>query len=148
MIKIAGWDVYGTLIASGRDEVRDDGPEPLRLREGIEKSLKYLDELKIFQITYSDGDLENQKRNLHEAGIDWRDYFFDLYQFLPYEPKDPQIILDRFGLAPSEFLIIGDNLKIDIEPAIKIGCCTIYVPEEGSYSVYEKINESRFFEPD
>ncbi len=153
MMKLTGWDVYGSLIRTGRDEVRDDrDSEPLYLRKEVKRALEYIDARNHVQVTFSDGDIGNQKRNLQKTGLKWADHFLNLYQFAPNEPKDPQIIIEELNKLPlgrtfflKDFVAIGDNWKIDIELPLKRGCQAIYIPEEGDYSIYDRIVESGFF---
>ena len=129
-IKLVSWDVYGTLIATHYDESTDCGDIPLRLRPG---ALEVLSEIKlrgITQCTSSDGHLGNLKTNLKEAGVEWTNFFYDLYKMGPYQQKDFSYIMEAHQIKPKNLLVIGDNYDIDIALAKKQGCITLHVPEE------------------
>ena len=108
-----------------------------RLRENSLEALTKIDSKKIDQITISDGDLENVKNYLKEAGINnWNDYFFDLYPMVKGEQKDILNMLDyykevfEFKFNPKKVLVIGDNYDIDIALAKKQGCQTLHTPQK------------------
>jgi len=129
-IKLVSWDVYGTLIATGNDETSDvEELESLRARPGALEALSEIKSRKIIQCTCSDGDLENLKKNLKEARIDYIDFFDDLYKMTPWEPKDFSYIIQNYQIKPENLLVIGDNHDIDIVHAKVQGCQTFWVPE-------------------
>lgn len=91
---------------------------------------------KIVALTDSPEDLS--RRVLSEAGID-PDHDFDLY--LPYiKASGPLKILqgerifldiaERFGAQPERTLSVGDNYKLDLQPAEKLGMKTCLVSEQ------------------
>lgn len=126
-IEVVSWDVYGTLIATRNDEASDCADEILRARPGALEALTKIKERGTMQITSSDGELIELRNNLREAEID-RNFFEDLFQ-LEGTPKDYSIILDVYGIRPSELLVIGDNYWADLSLAEKMGCKTLHFPE-------------------
>lgn len=129
-INLVAWDVYGTLIATGNTETSDvEELEHLRARPGALEALSEISSRKIMQITSSDGDLNNLKRNLKEAGIGWTDFFDDLCKMTPGQPKDFSHIIDKYKIKPENLLVIGDNYNLDIALAKNQGCQTLWVPE-------------------
>lgn len=129
-IKLVSWDVYGTIISTGRDETSDvEELEKLRLREGALEALSYIKSKGILQITSSDGHLGNLKNNLKEAGINWTDFFEDLYKMNYNQLKDFSHIIQVYNIKPEELLVIGDNYDIDIRLAELHGCRTLWVPD-------------------
>ena len=133
-IKLVAWDVYGTLIATTNTETSDVKElEHLRARPGALESLSEINSRKILQCTCSDGDLENLKKNLKEAGIDWTEFFDDLYKMTPFEQKDFSVIINKYQINPKNLLVIGDNYDLDLALAKKQGCQTLWVPEVREY---------------
>ncbi|GEM_PF-5177252 len=128
-IQLVCWDVHGTLIAPHNDEVRDDvDSEPLRLRDGALECLAYLRSKDITQVTCSDSDLGNLKRDLKKVGIE-TGFFNDLFQMPPHQPKDFTYIKEEYGKEFGDILVIGDNYGIDLKLAAQQGCRTLHVPE-------------------
>ena len=133
------------LIATGNDETSDvEELELLRARPGALEALSEIKSRGISQCTCSDGDLENLKINLEEAGIDWTDFFDDLYQMTSWKPKDFSYIIRDYQISqypqikPENLLVIGDNYILDLAHAKKQGCQTLWVPEsKGKISLEE-----------
>ena len=126
-VKLVAWDVYGTIIASVYKNSRTND---LQLRPGALEALTQIRTKGIEQITCSDGNLENLKDNFKEVGIEWREFFEDLYLMTWGRPKDFSYILATHGLKPSQLLIIGNNYELDIRLANQQRCKTIYIPEK------------------
>ncbi|MBU3913660.1 MAG: HAD hydrolase-like protein [Nanoarchaeota archaeon] len=124
-IKLVAWEVYSTLIAPFSSETSDCGEDKLMARAGALEALAAIKERGISQITISDGDLAELRKNLHEAGIP-RDFFDDLYGMEPWQEKDMSLILKKYGLDYSQALVIGDNYEIYIGLAQRQGCRTLW----------------------
>ena len=132
-IKLISWDVYGTIIASGNDETSDvEEQEKSRARPRALEAIMAIRSRGISQITSSDSDLKNLKASLKGIGIAWQDYFDDLYQMVPGQPKDFSQIIQRYNIQPENLLVIGDREYFDINLAKKQGCAVLHVPEERS----------------
>jgi FMN phosphatase YigB (HAD superfamily) len=123
-IKLVAWDVYGTIIKSGFCDDERVFPRP-----GAIETLAEISSAGIEQCTCSDGNLENLKNNLKEIGVDWMDFFIDLYKFTPYQQKDFGYVIEANGLIPENLLVIGDNYEIDLRLAERMGCNVFHVPE-------------------
>lgn len=133
-IKLVAWDVYGTLIATGNDETSDvEELEYLRARPGALDVLSEIKSRNITQCTCSDGDLGNLKSNLKEVGINYRDFFDNLYKMTPGKPKDFSYIIKEYQIKPENLLVIGDSYALDITHAKEQGCQTLWVPESNKY---------------
>ncbi len=126
-VKVVAWDVYQTIVAPYCEEVRDDmDDEPLRIRQGVREGLEYFDSKSVFQVTCSDCDSENVKRDLKTLEV--LGYFLDFFPMTPYFPKDFTGIRDFFGVNFQDLLVIGDNYDLDIVLAKQQGCKTIHLP--------------------
>ena len=45
--------------------------------------------------------------------------------------KDPEVyrrILDRYGIAPERFLMVGDSLRSDVLPVLEVGAAAVHIP--------------------
>lgn len=115
VVEVVAWDVYNTILED----------KPLRLRPGVRDCLTYLNP-NFFQVTCSDCDTENVKRDLKEFGV--LCFFVDFFPMSPYIPKDFSGVSDVFGCSFDQILVIGNNYKIDIELAKQQGCKTLHVP--------------------
>lgn len=141
-IKLVSWDVYGTLIASGNNEVSDvEEMEKIRLRPGVLEILTELNSQKITQCTCSDGNLTELKKNLVSVGINWLDFFYDLYQMPRGELKDFSYIIEFHRINSENLLVIGDNYDYDLMLAKKQGCKILHVPERENFLTPFPVNE-------
>jgi FMN phosphatase YigB (HAD superfamily) len=120
IIKLALWDIYGTVIVY---------KDKLRLRPGALESLVEIKSREVNQCTISDAQLSDVKGNLREVGINWQDFFVDLYKMEPNQQKDCLYIAGEFNLDPENLLVIGNDYYADIELAKKQGCHTLHFPE-------------------
>ncbi|MBA3704403.1 MAG: HAD family hydrolase [Bacteroidetes bacterium] len=52
-------------------------------------------------------------------------------------PDFYKIVVKETGFTPSEILYIGDSIKLDMEPAIKISLNTLLIDRDGLYPIYK-----------
>jgi putative hydrolase of the HAD superfamily len=74
------------------------------------------------------GDLLHQTSKLERSGL--QPYFEHVEVVSDKTPAVYQRILDRYGVAPSRFLMIGNSLKSDVLPVIDAGGWAVHVPAE------------------
>jgi len=134
--KVLALDVYGTLLPTYGKSIK---------RKGLEFFLSKCKFNRLIICACSDGKTQDVKKNLSEAGIDLK--YFDKYFEMPRQPgnftkqpKEFRPILSHYNLSPYELTIIGDRKERDIEPAEKLGCNAILVPE------YRTINDKDYFD--
>ncbi len=85
----------------------------------------------ITQVTSSDGNLIELKRNLEAVGIDtsiFRNFFKMGWEMI----KDYSIIIEEYKISPGELLVVGDRYVQDIAPAVNQKARVIWVPEKDS----------------
>ncbi len=127
MIRCIAMDIYGTVLAT--EDPEDDCPP----RKGFFDFMERCNSLDVKVISASDGDLDNLRLDLGEVGVDIK--IFDDVIRLIENPKDFSRILVKYGILPSELLVIGDNPIKDMGGAKKIGCAYFQVPQYESYNV-------------
>ena len=73
------------------------------------------------------GDLFDQESKIARSGLG---DFFSRVEILA-EKDEPayQRILDRYGIAPDEFVMVGNSLRSDILPVVGLGARAFYVPD-------------------
>ncbi len=72
------------------------------------------------------GDLVHQTRKVTTSGLE---HHFDHVEIVL--EKDPQIyakLLDRFGVAPERFLMVGNSVRSDVLPVMALGGHAVHVP--------------------
>ena len=91
-------------------------------------------------ILASSGDREVQEKRLTESGLSG--FFDNIYIFAIKTEKEIGQILDECNLIPSESWAIGNSIRSDINPALKLGINTVWVPyETWGFEKAEVINE-------
>lgn len=77
-------------------------------------------------IVVTKGDLLDQERKLKKSGL--TDFFHHIEIMSDKQTEDYEKLLNHLGIAPKNFLMIGNSLKSDILPVIKLGAYGIHVP--------------------
>lgn len=113
----------GDILAMGKEMLLHE-IQPL---EGVEGTLADLaGQYPLMVITK--GDLLDQEEKLKRSGL--AEYFRYIEIVSEKDPAAYQKILDRYGIAPERFLMVGNSLKSDILPVVQIGASAVYIPYE------------------
>jgi len=110
-----------TLLELGRAMLA----HPVELLEGVAPTVAALARSHRL-ILITKGDLRDQQRKLAKSGLAAH---FELIEIVT--EKDPATyrkILARHGIAPGEFLMVGNSLKSDILPALALGAAAAHIP--------------------
>ena len=101
------------------------------LLEGVQETLDLIQaDYKLMVITK--GDLLDQERKLASSKLE---NYFKAYEVvsdkmdLTYEQ-----ILKKHAIIPSEFLMVGNSLRSDVLPVVKIGGFGVYVPHKFTWA--------------
>lgn len=82
------------------------------------------------------GDLFDQESKLARSGLG---DFFDYVEIVSEKNEDTyRRILARHGVAPADFLMIGNSLKSDILPVLALGAPAIHVPYHTTW-IHEEV---------
>ncbi len=110
-----------TILTIGK-ELLD---HPVELLPDVHKTIAILDhDYELLLITK--GDLFHQESRIAGSGLG---EFFDGIEIV--SEKDPatyERILRQRGIAPAEFLMVGNSVKSDILPVIAIGAQAVHIP--------------------
>ncbi len=108
--------------------------KPIELLDGVTKVLKTLS-LKHKLIVVTKGDLLDQERKLEKSGLL---KYFDHIEILSEKKEGNYTRLIEFlDIHPSEFLMIGNSLKSDVLPLVKIGAKAVHVPYHTTWILEE-----------
>ena len=72
------------------------------------------------------GDLRDQERKVEKSGL--AAHFQAIEVVSEKDPPTYQRILRRHGVAPREFLMVGNSIKSDILPVLELGGVAAHVP--------------------
>ncbi|RCW92586.1 HAD family hydrolase [Winogradskyella arenosi] len=99
--------------------------KPIELLDGVEEVLKGLSkDYKL--IVATKGDLLDQERKLEKSGL--LKYFHHIEVLSEKKEENYKQLLKRLDIEPESFLMVGNSLKSDILPLVKIGAQAIHVP--------------------
>jgi len=108
---------------------------PIELLDDVEEVLKALSS-KYRLILATKGDLVDQERKLEKSKL--AKYFHHIEVMSEKKVADYENILAHLEIKPSEFLMVGNSLKSDILPLVKIGASAIHVPYHTTW-VHEEV---------
>lgn len=123
-------NALGEIIGWGREMMA----HPVDVIDGVVDVLDVLDpEFRLVLITK--GDLLHQESKVAESGLADR---FESVQILS-EKDGPsyQRVLDELGIEASEFVMIGNSARSDIEPVVAIGGHGIHIPHTITWAIEE-----------
>ncbi len=134
--KISAQDIQ-KIIDMGKNMLHT----PIVLCDGVEKTLQKLSKMKEYQIfAITKGDLFAQEIKMERSGLK---SFFDVIEIV--SEKTSQTYQDIFALhnvKPSEVLMIGNSLKSDILPVLKIGGHGAHIPAHKTWR-HEIVEEAK-----
>ena len=78
------------------------------------------------------GDLLDQESKLARSGL--ASYFQDVEIISDKDSQSYQRILQRHGLAPQRFMMVGNSLRSDILPVLGLGGSAVYIPFEVTWA--------------
>jgi len=101
---------------------------------GVEEVLRKLSE-KYRLVVATKGDLLDQERKLENSGL--LDYFHHIEIMSDKTEEHYRRLLHHLDILPGEFLMVGNSLKSDVLPVVKIGAKAVYAPFHTTW-VYEQ----------
>jgi len=107
------------------DAARDMLEHPVDLLDGVAETLDAL-AADHRMILITKGDLRDQERKLERSGL--AGYFRHIEVVSEKESVSYGRILDRHGIPPENFLMVGNSLKSDILPVLAIGGAGAHLP--------------------
>lgn len=102
---------------------------PIELLPGVKESLKALKEKGNYKLVVATkGDLLDQENKLERSGL--APCFDHIEVMSDKTEKEYRRLLNILQIEPSEFLMIGNSLKSDIQPVLSLGGYGVHVPFE------------------
>jgi len=120
--------------------------KPIELLDGVESVLKQLNgDYRLVMATK--GDLLDQERKLIKSGL--AKHFHHIEIMSNKKKSDYQKLLKHLDCKPKNFLMVGNSIKSDVMPVLKLGGYAIHVPYHTTWA-YEKvdirIDDPKFYE--
>lgn len=103
---------------------------PVDLVDGVETTLESLSgKYKLMLITK--GDQFEQERKISISGIS---HYFDYLEVVGEKSEASyRKILGQYNLDPARFLMVGNSLRSDVLPVLKIGGQAVHIPNEQTW---------------
>ncbi len=103
---------------------------PVDLVDGVEATLKSLSSrYELMLITK--GDQFEQERKIRISGIS---HYFDYLEVVGEKSASTyQMVLGKYNLDPTSFLMVGNSLRSDILPVLRIGGQAVHIPNEQTW---------------
>ena len=126
-------EVIGKILALGKTLLN----KPVVLLDGAREVLqRYKD--RIPMILATKGDLLDQERKLRKSGLD--QCFHHIEVMSDKKVENYRKLLGRLGVRPEEFMMVGNSLKSDVLPVLKLGAWGVHVPYHTTW-VHEHTDE-------
>ncbi len=126
-------EVIGKIIDLGKMLLN----KPVILLDGVQEVLRQL-KGRYPIILATKGDLLDQERKLRKSGLD--SCFHHIEIMSDKNEKNYRKLINRLSVQPEEFMMIGNSLKSDILPLLKLGAWGVHVPYHTTW-VHEKTDE-------
>ena len=129
MIETAIESSNGTVTSDAVQQIIEWGKEmlahPVELLPGVSETIDRL-KGRFELVLITKGDLFHQESKIAESGLADR---FDHIEILSEKSPDQyRRVLERCGVDPSQFLMVGNSLRSDVLPVIDIGAEGAHVP--------------------
>ena len=113
------------------DFARDMLTSEVQLLDAVAEAISTLaSQYRLMLITK--GDLLDQESKLARSGL--ASYFQDVEIISDKDSQSYQRILQRHGLAPQRFMMVGNSLRSDILPVLGLGGSAVYIPFEVTWA--------------
>lgn len=130
-VTLTNGQITGDAIQAILDYGKEMRDHPVKLYDGV---LDILDELgqhyPLMLITK--GDLFEQESKIARSGIADRFKYIDVVS--EKEPETYANLLQKYGINPQRFLMIGNSPKSDILPIVAIGGTAVHIPAETTWA--------------
>ncbi len=123
-----------TILAFGRTIIE----HPIELIEGAREVLESLRARDHELWLIAEGDLFDQESKIARSGLV---PLFDTIEIVSKKDQTTfQRLLNRYGVTPDEFLMVGNPLRSDVLPVVEIGGRAVHVPYEITWE-YEHVED-------
>lgn len=117
----ASMDQVNQAIHIGKDMLN----KPVELLDGVEEVLQSISG-KYRIILATKGDLLDQERKLEKSGLE--NYFHHIEVMSNKKIRDYIKLMKHLDCRPEQFLMIGNSVKSDILPVVKLGAQAVHIP--------------------
>ena len=136
-IRVSKGAVGSKEVAVILDHLRSMLEQQTQVLPGVVETLETL-KPDYHLLVITKGDILDQERKLTLSGL--QDYF-KAYDVVSDKKDDTyKQILSRYSIEPSQFVMVGNSLRSDILPVVKLGGHGVYIPHHFTWE-HEVIND-------
>lgn len=137
VLEIAGQDTRSEFIEGVLTLGKTLLAKPVVLLDDAQNALQQLkDQYRLVLVTK--GDLLDQERKLRKSGL--HKCFHHIEILSDKKEENYQKLLQNLSIEPEAFMMVGNSLKSDVIPALKLGAWGVYIPYHTSW-IHEKTDE-------
>lgn len=126
-------ETINDILALGKEMIN----KPVELLDGVAEVLEALyGKYKLIVLTK--GDLLDQKRKLEKSNL--TKYFHHIEVMTEKNEQDYTDVLRHLEIKPQEFLMVGNSLKSDVLPLLKIKSNAVHIPFHTTW-MHEMVTE-------
>jgi putative hydrolase of the HAD superfamily len=112
--------------------------KPVVLIDGAQSTLQQLkDQYKLVLVTK--GDLLDQERKLKKSGLNTCFHHIEILS--DKKEENYQRLFQNLDVPPEAFMMVGNSLKSDVLPVLKMGAWGVYIPYHTSW-IHERTDEN------
>ncbi len=131
-VEVSDGRVSGSEIQQILEWSKDMLDHPVELLEGVEDTLASLagsHEL----LLVTKGDLLHQESKVARSGLSER--FGGIHIVSEKDPATYSRVLAAHGAAPGDFIMVGNSVRSDIQPVVRLGGAGIHVPYHTTWAL-------------
>ena len=140
-LQISDYKISGKAIEKIMNFAKELNLKVIDVLPNVEKVFSYLKKKNYKLVLATKGDLLDQERKLQKSGLS--EYFHHIEVMSHKKEQDYLKILKHCDTKPENFLMIGNSLKSDVLPVLKIGGKAVYIPFHTTW-VHEEVDEKQF----
>jgi len=126
-IEVSGGAVPAETIQQLVDEGRTLLARPVDLLEGVEEALAAI-AARYRLVVITKGDLLHQEQKFHASGLD--QHVEEIAVVSEKDVRTYRRLVDRYGVEPSSFLMVGNSIRSDVLPVLELGGRAVHIPYE------------------
>lgn len=137
-LQIAGKDTKPEIVEGVLSLGKTLINKPVVLLDNVRNALEKLkNQYKLVLVTK--GDLLDQERKLRKSEL--QNCFHHIEILSDKKEKNYQTLLQNLDVSPQHFMMVGNSLKSDIIPTLKLGAWGVYIPYHTSW-IHERTDEN------
>ena len=115
-------EAIATILDFGKDLL----DHPVELLDGVAEAIESFRERGLHLLLITKGDLWHQEAKVAASGI--ADHFDAVEIVAEKDPATYRSILDRHGIDPASFCMVGNSVRSDVLPVLELGGRAVHVP--------------------